>query len=86
MDGWDKRNTCFLGIVCTSARTRVSGGLGLLLHSTESLADLIVQLVKLPLDVLLGLSVGRLELHLGELVHDIAAGVADLSMSPDRSN
>jgi hypothetical protein len=49
-----------------------------LLHTTESLPNLIVQLVKLALDVLLALGVGRLKLHLRQLEDDIGCRVADL--------
>lgn len=60
-----------------------------LLHTTERLPNLIVQLVKLALDILLALGVGRLELHLRQLEDDIGRRVADLhkrsSISTDQS-
>lgn len=50
----------------------------LLLQSSERLGHLVVELVKLAADVPLALSVGRLEFHLRQLVHDVGGCVSDL--------
>jgi len=54
----------------------------LLLHPPESLLDAVVYLVKLASDIRLALRVGRLELHLRQLVHGVPCGVPDLGSAP----
>lgn len=50
----------------------------LLLQSSESLLDLLIQLVEFACDILLALCVGRFELHLRKLKGDISGAVSDL--------
>ena len=59
--------------------------LQLFLKPPECLCNLIVQGLKFSSHVLLGLRIGRLELHLRELEHDVASRIANLHNSSIRT-
>jgi len=72
-------------MLATMHRKRLSIHRRLLLMPPERLPNLVIQRLELASDLFLRLRVWRLELHLRQLVYDVAGGIADLRTTGKRT-